>query len=141
MDWGKGILLSIIGFVMLIMTMVVISVRMDGIELVTENYYEAEINYQERIDQESSALRLDRTVISYSTTGKNLELDLPTGTTGKLQLFRPSDSKLDREILVDVTGLGSTSVALDDLKPGYWKIQLSWTEKGKNYYEEKKITI
>ncbi|WP_075352261.1 FixH family protein [Algoriphagus marinus] len=141
MDWGKGILLSIIGFVVLIMTMVVISVRMDGIELVTENYYEAEINYQDRIDEESSALRLDRTVITYSTTGKNLVLDLPTGTTGKLQLFRPSDSKLDREILVDVIGSGSTSVALGDLKPGYWKIQLSWTEEGKNYYEEKKITI
>jgi hypothetical protein len=141
MDWGKGILLSIIGFVVLIMTMVVISVRMDGIELVTENYYEAEINFQDRIDEESSALRLDRTVISYSTMGKNLVLDLPTGTTGKLQLFRPSDSKLDREILVDVIGSGSTSVALDDLKPGYWKIQLSWTEEGKNYYEEKKITI
>jgi hypothetical protein len=114
---------------------------MDGIELVTENYYEAEINYQDRIDEESSALRLNRTVISYSTMGKNLVLDLPTGTTGKLQLFRPSDSKLDREILVDVIGSGSTSVALDDLKPGYWKIQLSWTEEGKNYYEEKKITI
>ncbi len=40
MDWGKGIVLTIIGFVALIMTMVVISVRMDGIELVTENYYE-----------------------------------------------------------------------------------------------------
>jgi len=60
MDWGKGILLTIIGFVALIMTLVVISVRMDGIELVTENYYQAEINYQDRIDQESLALRLDR---------------------------------------------------------------------------------
>lgn len=141
MDWGKGILLSIIGFVVLIMTLVVISVRMDGIELVTENYYEAEINYQDRIDQESSALRLDRKVIIYRTTGKNLELDLPAGVTGKLKLFRPSDSKLDQEILVDVTESGSTIVSLGDLKPGYWKIQLSWTEEGKNYYEEKKITI
>lgn len=141
MDWGKGILLSIIGFVVLIMTMVVISVRMDGIELVTENYYEAEINYQDRIDEESSAMRLDRNVITYRTTAKNLELDLPEGTSGKIQLFRPSDSSLDREILLDVIESGNTIVSLNDLKPGYWKIQLSWTEKGKNYYEEKKITI
>jgi hypothetical protein len=141
MDWGKGILLSIIGFVVLIMTMVVISVRMDGIELVTENYYEAEINYQDRIDEESSAMRLDRNVITYRTTAKNLELDLPAGTSGKIQLFRPSDSSLDREILLDVIESGNTIVSLNDLKPGYWKIQLSWTEKGKNYYEEKKITI
>jgi hypothetical protein len=141
MDWGKGILLSIIGFVVLIMTMVVISVRMDGIELVTENYYEAEINYQDRIDEESSALRLDRTVITYNSLDKNLLLDLPSGTNGKIQLFRPSDSNLDREFLVNVIDSNRTSVSLLELQPGYWKVQLSWTEGGKNYYEEKKITI
>jgi len=141
MDWGKGILLSIIGFVILIMTMVVISVRMDGIELVTDNYYEAEINYQDRIDQQSSALRLNRTVITYNSAEKNLLLDLPTGVNGKIQLFRPSDSSLDREILVSVLDSNRTSVPLDELKSGYWKVQLSWTEDGKNFYEEKKITI
>jgi hypothetical protein len=141
MDWGKGILLTIIGFVALIMTLVVISVRMDGIELVTENYYQAEINYQDRIDQESSALRLDRTVITYHSIDKNLILDLPGGTNGKLQLFRPSDATLDREITVNVLDSNRTSVSLNDLKPGYWKVQLSWTEGGKNYYEEKKITL
>ncbi len=141
MDWGKGILLTIIGFVALIMTLVVISVRMDGIELVTENYYQAEINYQDRIDQESSALRLDRKVITYHSIDKNLVLDLPDGTIGKLQLFRPSDATLDREIAVNVLDSSRTSVSLNDLKPGYWKVQLSWTEAGKNYYEEKKITL
>lgn len=141
MDWGKGILLTIIAFVALIMTLVVISVRMDGIELVTENYYQAEINYQDRIDQESSALRLDRTVITYHLIDKNLVLDLPSGTNGKLQFFRPSDATLDREIAVNVLDSNHTSVSLADLKPGYWKVQLSWTEAGKNYYEEKKITL
>ena len=141
MDWGKGILLTIIGFVALIMTLVVISVRMDGIELVTENYYQAEINYQDRIDQESSALRLDRTVITYHSIDKNLVLDLPSGTNGKLQLFRPSDATLDREIAVTALDSNHTSVSLKDLKSGYWKVQLSWIEAGKNYYEEKKITL
>ena len=141
MDWGKGILLTIIGFVALIMTLVVISVRMDGIELVTENYYQAEINYQDRIDQESLALRLDRTVIMYHSIDKNLLLDLPSGTNGKLQLFRPSDATLDREITVMALDSNLTSVSLKDLKLGYWKVQLSWIEAGKNYYEEKKITL
>jgi hypothetical protein len=141
MDWGKGILLTIIGFVALIMTLVVISVRMDGIELVTENYYQAEINYQDRIDQESSALRLDRKVITYHSIDKNLVLDLPSGTNRKLQLFRPSDATLDREIAVTALDSNLTSVSLKDLKLGYWKVQLSWIEAGKNYYEEKKITL
>lgn len=141
MDWGKGILLTIISFVALIMTMVVISVRMDGIELVTENYYEEEIKYQDRIDQSNSANELDRTVISYDPQVKAVLLDLPNGSTGTLQLFRPSDSTLDQEIQISVNQSGQTSVSVSDLKAGYWKLQLKWDEAGVTYYEEKKINI
>ena len=141
MDWGKGIILTIIGFVALIMTMVVISVRMDGIELVTENYYEEEIKYQARIDESKSADDLDREVISFDAQSKVIELDLPNGTKGSLQLFRPSDSSLDQEIQLDVTHSGITQIPLKELKSGYWKVQLNWTENGVDRYQEKKITI
>ncbi|WP_339878345.1 FixH family protein [uncultured Algoriphagus sp.] len=141
MDWGKGIILTIIGFVALIMTMVVISVRMDGIELVTENYYEEEIKYQDRIDESKSADDLDREVISFDAQSKVIELDLPNGTKGSLQLFRPSDSSLDQEIQLDVTHSGITQIPLKELKSGYWKVQLNWTENGVDRYQEKKITI
>ena len=77
MDWGKGILLAIIGFIVIIMTMVVISVRMEGIELVTENYYEAEINYQDQIDKEKSTLTLEREVLQFDAENQSLFLDLP----------------------------------------------------------------
>lgn len=141
MDWGKGIALTIIGFVVLIMTMVVISVRMDGIELVTENYYEEEIKYQDRIDESNSADKLGREVISYNAQSKVIELDLPNGTIGSLQLFRPSDSSLDQTIKVEVTHSGKTAVPLKELKTGYWKVQLNWTENGVDHYQERKITI
>lgn len=141
MDWGKGIVLTIIGFVALIMTMVVISVRMDGIELVTENYYEEEIKYQDRIDESNSAMELDREVISYDSQTQVIELDLPNGTVGSLQLFRPSDSSLDQVIAVKVTHSGKTEVPLKELKTGYWRVQLNWSENGVDHYQEKKITI
>lgn len=141
MDWGKGIMLTILAFVALIMTMVIISVRMDGIELVTENYYEEEIKYQDRIDEANSARSLNREVISYDTQSKLIHLDLPNGTVGSLQLFRPSDSSLDQKIKVEVTHLGKTEVSLKELKTGYWKIQLNWSENGVDHYQEKKITI
>lgn len=141
MDWGKGIALTIIGFVVLIMTMVVISVRMDGIELVTENYYEEEIKYQDRIDESNSADKLGREVISYNAQSKVIELDLPNGTIGSLQLFRPSDSSLDQTIKVEVTHSGKTAVPLKELKSGYWKVQLNWSENGVDHYQERKITI
>lgn len=141
MNWGKGIVLTIIGFVALIMTMVIISVRMDGIELVTENYYEEEIKYQGRIDESKSAMELDREVIFYNSQTKLIELDLPNGSKGSLQLFRPSDSSLDQKINLEVTHSGKTEVSLKELKTGYWKVQLSWSENGVDHYQEKEITI
>ncbi|MCE7054840.1 FixH family protein [Algoriphagus sp. AGSA1] len=141
MNWGKGIFLTILAFVALIMAMVIFSVRMEGIELVTENYYEEEINYQDRIDNSTSANALDRTVISYDSQLNVLILDLPIGTRGELQFFRPSDSSLDQEIKLEVNQSGMTKVSLKDLKPGYWKIQLKWEENGVDYYQEKKINL
>ena len=141
MNWGNGILLTIFLFVAFIMTLVVISVRQDDIHLVTENYYEKEIRYQEQIDREKSASGLTREVIQYDPAFKSIILDLPVGTKGSLQLFIPSDARLDKSMDIDVTAVGKTSVSLDMLKPGYWKIQLSWSEGGVDFYQEKKITL
>ncbi|MBY5951024.1 MAG: FixH family protein [Cyclobacteriaceae bacterium] len=141
MDWGKGILLSIIAFVGIIMTMVVISVRMDGIELVRDNYYEAEIKYQEQIDRESSTLLLDRDVLAFDSQSKAVILDLPKGAKGNLNLYRPSDVKLDQSVPVEIIESGKKQISIASLKPGYWRVQLTWTENGTEFYQEKKITL
>jgi hypothetical protein len=141
MDWGKGILLTIIAFVGFIMTLVVISVRQDDIHLVADNYYEKEIKYQEQIDREVSAATLDREVLVFDGQEKAMILDLPVGAKGSLQLFRPSDARLDKNLAVEITSEGKTKVSLQDLKAGYWRVQLTWTENGVDFYEEKKITL
>jgi hypothetical protein len=141
MDWGKGILLTIIAFVGFIMTLVVISVRQDDIHLVTENYYEKEIKYQDQIEREKSAAGLDREVLAYDALTKTMVLDLPVGVKGNLQLFRPSDARLDQELPIDILEEGKTSVPLEKLKSGYWRVQLTWTENGVDFYQEKKISI
>lgn len=141
MDWGKGILLTIVAFVGFIMTLVVISVRQDDIHLVTENYYEKEIKYQDQIEREKSAAGLDREVLIFDSQTKSMLLDLPVGAKGNLQLFRPSDARLDQELELDITQEGKTTVPLEKLKSGYWRIQLTWTENGVEFYEEKKISL
>ncbi len=141
MDWGKGILLTIIVFVGFILTLVVISVRQDDIHLVTENYYEKELKYQDQIDRESSAAGLDREVLVFDSEAKSMVLDLPVGAKGNLKLFRPSDERLDQELLLDILQEGKTTVPLEKLKSGYWKVQLTWTENGVDFYQEKKISL
>jgi hypothetical protein len=141
MDWGKGILLTIIGFVAVIITMVVISVRMDGIELVTENYYEQEIKYQDQIDKENLTLGLGEVVMHYDYDIQSVVLDLPEGSKGQLHLFRPSDSSLDQVYKFETKADHATVIPVQNLKSGYWKFQLNWTVGGKEYYEEKKIDL
>lgn len=141
MNWGKGILLTIIAFVGFILTLVVISVKQDDIHLVTENYYEKEIKYQDQIDRESANTALGREVLIFDSQTKALLLDLPLGAKGNLQLFRPSDARLDQELALDINDEGMTRVPLDKLKSGYWRVQLTWTENGVELYQEKKINL
>lgn len=141
MDWGKGILLTIIAFVGFILTLVVISVRQDDIHMVTENYYEKELKYQDHIDREASAAKLDREVLIFDSESRSMVLDLPVGAKGNLQLFRPSDERLDQNLTLDIKNEGKTTVPLEKLKSGYWKAQLTWTENGVDFYQEKKINL
>ncbi|AMQ56365.1 FixH family protein [Algoriphagus sanaruensis] len=141
MNWGKGILVTIILFVAFIMTLVVISVKQDDIHLVTENYYEKEIKYQEQIEREKSAAQLNREVLLFDAASKVILLDLPIGAKGELQLFRPSDARLDQLLPLEIKDSGKTSISLNQLKPGYWRVKLTWVEDGVEYYEESKITI
>lgn len=141
MDWGKGILLTIVAFVGFILTLVVISVKQDDIHLVTENYYEKEINYQDQIEREISAASLDREVLVFEASTKTMILDLPIGAKGSLQLFRPSDARLDQVLPLDIKNSGQTAIPLEKLKSGYWRVQLTWEENGIEYYEERKITL
>lgn len=141
MDWGKGILITIIAFVGFILTLVVISVRQDDIHLVTENYYEKEIKYQDQIEREKSAAGLDREVLVFDADSKSMVLDLPVGAKGNLQLFRPSDARLDQELALDIIEEGKTTVPLEKLKSGYWRVQLTWIENGVEFYQEKKISL
>jgi hypothetical protein len=141
MDWGKGILVVILLFVGFILTLVTISVRQDDIHLVTENYYEKEIKYQDQIEREKSAAGLDREVLVYDDLSKSMILDLPVGAKGNLHLFRPSDARLDQGLVLDIKEVGKTTIPLQDLKSGYWRVQLIWTENGIEFYEEKKINL
>ena len=141
MNWGTGILLSIIGFIVIIMTMVVISVRMEGIELVTEGYYEKEIAYQDQIDKEQVTLDQNRDVIRFDSQKQLLVLDLPAGVKGSLHLFRPSNAELDQRLALDGNNTGIIEIPVDNLKEGYWKAQLNWVENGVEFYQEKKLNF
>ena len=49
MSWGKGIAIALTVFILFIATLVTIIIR-QKVDLVSEDYYTQEINYQQEID-------------------------------------------------------------------------------------------
>ncbi len=141
MGWGKGIVLVFVGFVSIMVTMVTICVKQDDIHLVTPNYYEEEIKYQNQMQKISNASRLDYEVLAFDQNQKWMKLQLPEGATGTLHLFRPSDARLDQKFNFTIDGVKANGLDLSQLKPGYWRVKLSWTEGGTEYFEEQKIYL
>lgn len=141
MDWGKGITLSLIVFGIIMISMVTICVKQDDLHLVTQNYYEEEIKYQDHIDKMVNASHLDHEVLVYDNQLKIVDLHLPVGAKGTLHLFRPSDARLDQKISFDISDQAVNSVNVKDLKPGYWRVKLTWFENGVGYFKEEKINI
>lgn len=141
MDWGKGIALFFGAFVLFMISLVVICVKQDDIHLVTPNYYEEEVKYQEKIDKMANAKDLGYEVLDYNAKAKVVALKLPQGAVGTLHLFRPSDARLDKKYAVKMELKEGVSFNLSDLKPGYWKMMLTWKEGEKEFYLEQKISI
>lgn len=141
MNWGHGIALFFGGFVLFMVSLVVVCMRQDDLHLVTQNYYEEEIKYQQQIDKMANARDLDYAIFSYDATMKTVDLNLPEGAVGILHLFRPSDARLDQKFAIKTVPDTVFSVDLKSLKPGYWKMMLTWEEGGKSYYQEQQISI
>ncbi|WP_154857623.1 FixH family protein [Cyclobacterium xiamenense] len=141
MNWGNGIILVFVAFVAVMATMVTICMKQDDLHLVTDNYYEEEIKYQEHIDKVGNSLDAAKNALSFNPQSKVLTLNLPVGAQGELHLFRPSDARMDRKIAVDIQNAAANTVNLKSLQSGYWKVKLNWEEKGQGFFEEKKIDL
>ena len=143
MNWGWNIVLAFTGFVVFIVYMVVRSFQ-TNVDLVTENYYQQELQYQEQIEKMSNANLLTENLV-ITQEDKQLIIQFPQGITekisGTINLFRPSDARFDltEEIAMSDTQQHQLSVA--ELPTGYYKVKIDWKAEGKAYYSEKSVYL
>ena len=138
LNWVHGIAALYTSFAVMILTFVVIYTQWD-LHLVTENYYEEEISYQQMIDKKSNSQMLSGDVhFRWDAATEKVTIDFPdeiADAAGKVQVYRPSDSGLD--VLKEVaTNNGEAVVAPGALKPGLWRVNLEWQAAGVNYFNE-----
>ncbi|MFY0604727.1 MAG: FixH family protein [Flavobacteriaceae bacterium] len=144
-NWGTGIVITIILFMGFIMYFVIKMSTGDNYnhDLVTEKYYQKELEYQNEIDASKNAADLG-TELKIEKTNKGLEITFPpkldpTKIKGKVSLYRPSNKQLDFEIPISL--LNKYLLVPDkSLLDGRWDMTVRFTYLDKKYLFKKAIT-
>jgi len=142
MSIGKWIIASFVLFAAFIATLVVVCVRQD-ISLVSKDYYQEELQYQEHISQENNTAALtEKPTISVANHAIEVRYaNMQAIENGKLTLFCPSNEKMDRFFTLHNEQEIKISFATDGLQKGMYRARLQWTMNGKNYFHEEVIYI
>jgi nitrogen fixation protein FixH len=115
-------------------------------DLVRADYYEAEIKFQQQIDRVERSRPVEAAVaVTYDLKSSKITVQLPPethqGAFGKIELYRPSDARQDKQIKLAADSKGQQQLDVRHLKSGLWKVRVTWTSSGQEYFVEKPITI
>ncbi|TXE10645.1 FixH family protein [Gelidibacter salicanalis] len=144
-NWGTGIVLAFIGFISFILYFVISMTVNKKYEhdLVTENYYAQELEFENELHKQRNAQALDQDLL-WAHTEDGLVISFPkdmspSDITGKVFLYRPSSKQLDFESAIS---LSDHNLLIPDkrLLDGRWNIKVDWQYKGNSYIFKKDIT-
>jgi nitrogen fixation protein FixH len=113
--------------------------------MVSENYYEQELKFQ---DQINSAARAEK-------SGAHIQLDAAAGKllvavparqmaqqlSGAIEFYRPSAPGLDCEYSLAPDARGSQTVDVSRLTAGLWQVRVKWRAGGQDYFLQQRITL
>ena len=143
-SWGTRIAILYISFIGLVVFMVVMSVR-QKIDLVSDDYYNQELAFQDKLNKMKNAETLT-TTITHKITSSDIELQFQPEfknkkLTGEILFFRPSDSSKDFKTEVTVNENAQQKIQLNHLSKGMYKMQITWKDETTPYFAEETIVI
>lgn len=143
-NWGIKITVLYLGFVTLIICMVTMAMH-EKVELVSKDYYEQELKFQDRINKTNRSNEL-KEPLTWEMKSDGLILKFPSQfngqkTSGSVYFFRPSDASLDKTIIFPTDSNTFRNVSTKELKKGLYKMQINWKANNVEYYNEGIIQI
>lgn len=142
MSWGKGIILSFVLFAVFIGVLVSVCVKQD-VSLVSKNYYQEELSYQQQIERIANTETL-AIKPSMRVADRQLEVNFVSFNNiknGELKLFRPSDARLDKSFVLEPADASIERFDVSNLPTGMYKARMLWTMDEKEYYLEQIIHL
>lgn len=142
-NWGTGITIAIIGFISFIVFLVV-RLSLTDTDLYAEDYYQQEIDYQDKITAIANIDQLDED-FNIKQDNKAIIISFPKDfstytITGTIHFYRADNASLDKKIIINT--VNNRQVLLKkDLVHGQYSLRISCTVGDKAYFVEKPIQI
>jgi nitrogen fixation protein FixH len=143
-NWGTGIVIAIALFMAFILYFV-LKVQSDSTydhELVTEEYYKKELDFQNQINK-SQNTKDNGYEVKIQKGAEGIQIVFPDALNkklikGKVSFYRPSDQRLDFEYQISNS---ETDLLIPNksLVGGRWDISIDWEYEGKKFLTQETI--
>lgn len=141
MNWGKGITIFMIAFMSFIVSMVYHAFTKNA-DLIEENYYENEVNYDRNKASKSNYAQLtDKITLTQREDGIvfTFPSQIKPETEGKIIFYRPDQKKYDREFELQVNDKNEQVLDYTHFREGYYDVSVEWSDGIKSYIFEDHI--
>lgn len=143
MSWGNKLVIVFVVFAGLIGTLVYNCTK-QNFELVSKDYYNDELKYQEKIDGANNANKL--TTVALSQSPAEVTIQLPKelnglAVNGEAWFYCVTNSKNDRRLPMLVDEEGMMVIDKAKLATARYLVKLQWKVGNHDYYNEQTIRV
>lgn len=144
-NWGTGIVIALalfISFILFFVLQMTLNDRTNH-DLVREDYYKAELGFQDEINARNNALK-NKVNLRTEKNAEGIRIQFPENLNpmdikGTVSLYRPSNKELDFELPISLSQ-DYLLIPNDRLLDGRWDIKVFWEYRGETYLFVDKIT-
>ncbi|HNR20802.1 MAG TPA: FixH family protein [Bacteroidia bacterium] len=140
LNWGTGIAIAYTAFALTMIALVIKASKQNN-DLVTKDYYNKAVNYQQQIDAEqrgaSQGIQLRNNINS-----KQIEVTYPADflpSKGSILFYKPDNAALDFNVEMQPGNNSTQIIETVKMARGKWNIKCSWQQQEKNYFFEQSI--
>src|SRR5262249_39768795 len=116
-------------------------------ELVSTDYYEEEVRFQNQLDRmnRTAAVRGEVAVLCDAAQAQ-VTLRLPADhvaqhPSGRIRFYRPSDARLDFEVPLALAEPGLQRIDVSARRGGQWKVRVQWKAGEQDYFFEQIVVL
>ena len=145
-NWGYGIMVLYISFALAILFLVY-KCTQHPVDLVSPDYYDKEIKFQQQYDKEQNATALSTPLqLNVNAENKTVELNFPTAANstvlkGSIYFMRPDNSADDKTIAISAYDAHNQTIDYSNWKKGLYRVEVNWNDGVKDYYKQSFIKL